>query len=139
MLNDYWIEKSAQLQFCKRRKILRRLGLILLSLLLVGFLSGCADHSARNQELLAKNYLSLSNDDLILYYYQLEDQIEVVERRKSKPSISLGFGLGRFGHSSAGSAGVGVSTGGSKQSVATNLRDRRNEVKLELQHRGINP
>ncbi|MDA3902583.1 MAG: hypothetical protein PF441_03935 [Desulfuromusa sp.] len=139
MFNVYRVEKPAQLQSCRHRKLLRRLGLTLLSLLLVGFLSGCADHSARNQELLAKSYHSLSNDDLILYYYQLEDQIEVVERKKSKPSVSLGFGLGSFGHSSASSAGVGVSTGGSKQNVATNLRDRRNEVRLELQHRGVNP
>ncbi|MDX2479861.1 MAG: hypothetical protein QNK24_05945 [Desulfuromusa sp.] len=138
MLNNFFVEKSTH---CNRRISLVHLIAILLLLLLVGFLSGCAgvDHSAKNQELLAENYHSLSNDDLILYYYKLEDQIAVVERKKNNSSISLGFGLGSYGNSSASSAGVGVSKGGSTQDVATNLRDRRNEVKLELQHRGLNP
>ncbi len=139
MTNNLDIETTTPFQNnLKKRKI------ILLSssfgaLFLLVFLCSCADHSARNQELLAENYRSLSDDNLLLYYYQLEDQIEVVERRKSKPSFSLGFGLGSFGHSGGGSAGVGVSTGGNKQGIATDLRDRRNEVKLELQHRGITP
>ncbi|MEA3362992.1 MAG: hypothetical protein U9Q61_06940 [Thermodesulfobacteriota bacterium] len=139
MLNTSLTEKTIQFQPSGRKNSLSLLGFTLLVLLLIGFLFGCADHSARNQELLAENYHSLSNDNLILYYYKLEDQIDVVERRKSKPSFSLGLGLGSFGHSSGGSAGVGVSTGGSSRDVATNLRDRRNEVKLELQHRGIIP
>ncbi|MDX2494331.1 MAG: hypothetical protein QNK27_05170 [Desulfuromusa sp.] len=139
MFNTFHTEKTVQCRPPIKQKPLSLFGLILLSLFLTGFLFGCADHSARNQELLAENYHSLSNDNLILYYYKLEDQIDVVERRKSKPSFSLGLGLGSFGHSSGGSAGVGVSTGGSSRDVATNLRDRRNEVKLELQHRGINP
>ncbi len=115
------------------------LSVILLSLLLTGFLSGCADHKAKTQELLAEDYHSLSNDHLTLYYYKLEDQIEVVERKRSGSSISLGLGLGSFGHSSGGSGGIGVTTGGSKRDVATDLRDRRSEVKLELKHRGITP
>ncbi|MCD6581267.1 MAG: hypothetical protein J7K90_05650 [Desulfuromusa sp.] len=121
------------------QKKLIYLGVILLSLLLTGFLSGCADHKAKTQELLAENYHSLSNDNITLYYYKLEDQIEVVERKRSGSSISLGLGLGSFGHSSGGSGGIGVTTGGSKRDVATDLRDRRNEVKLELKHRGITP
>ncbi|MCF6267528.1 MAG: hypothetical protein L3J57_13415 [Desulfuromusa sp.] len=139
MTNNLDIETTTPLQnnLRKRKVILLSFSFVVLFLLV--FLSGCADHSTRNQELLAENYRSLSNDNLILYYYKLEDQIEVVERRKSKPSFSLGFGLGSFGHSSRGSAGVGVSTGGRKQGIATDLRDRRNEVKLELQHRGITP
>lgn len=119
--------------------MLQKVGMLLFVLFCAGFLSGCADHSAKTQELLAENYHSLSNDNLTLYYYQLEDQIEVVERGKSSPSLSLGLGLGSFGHHSGGSAGVGVSTRGNKANVATDLRNRRNEVKLELQHRGLTP
>ena len=121
------------------QKKLIYLSMILLSLLLTGFLSGCADHKAKTQELLAEDYHNLSNDNLTLYYYNLEDQIEIVERKRTGSSISLGLGLGSFGHSSRGSGGIGVTTGGSQREVASHLRDRRNEVKLELQHRGITP
>lgn len=121
------------------QKKLLYLIIILLSLLLTGFLSGCANHKAKTQELLAEDYHSLSNDNLTLYYYKLEDQIEVVERKRKSSSISLGLGLGSFGHSSGGSGGIGVTTGGSKRDVATDLRDRRNQVKLELKHRGVTP
>ncbi|MCW8860745.1 MAG: hypothetical protein OQK50_01300 [Deltaproteobacteria bacterium] len=88
---------------------------------------------------MTQNYQSLSNDDLILYYYSLEDQIEIVERRQSRPRVNLGLGLSRYGFSSGTSGGVGVSTGGNNQAVATELREQRNEVKLEMQKRGIAP
>ncbi len=139
MISVLCVEKTGQqLSFSKQNKLLK-LSIILLSLLLMGFLSGCANHKAKTQELLVENYHGLSNDNLTLYYYKLEDQIEVVERKRSGSSISLGLGLGSFGHSSGGSGGIGVTTGGSKRDVATDLRDRRNKVKLELQHRGITP
>jgi hypothetical protein len=139
MSNYFLVKKSTHSHGYRDKKSHLLLGSMLLVLLAMSALAGCADHSAKNRELLAENYHSLSNDDLLLYYYKLEDQIDVVEHRSSKPSISLGFGIGSFGHSSAGSAGVGVTTGGNKQDVATNLRERRNEVKLELQHRGLKP
>ncbi|MFK5925514.1 MAG: hypothetical protein QM483_02680 [Desulfuromusa sp.] len=138
MFNTFSI-KNTPYQFTSRQKNSILPGLILLILLSVGFLSGCADHKAKTQELLAENYHSLSNDDLTLYYYKLEDQIDVVEHKRTGSSISLGLGLGSFGRSSGGSGSVGVSTGGSQRNIATNLRDRRNEVRLELQHRGIAP
>ena len=111
-------------------------GLIFISLLSIAMLSGCADHKAKTQELLAEDFLSLSNDDLILYYYKLEDQIEIVEQKRRGSSISLGLGLSSFGRSSGS---VGVTTGGSQRDIATDLRDQRNKVKLELQHRNITP
>ncbi len=110
-----------------------------LLLLFVGSLLGCANHKAQTQQLLSKDYQSLSDDNLTLYYYQLEDQIEIVEQKKSHTSISLGLGLGSFGRHSRGSGGVGITTGESKKGVASELRNRRNEVKLELRHRGITP
>lgn len=98
---------------------------------------GCANHSARTNELLSNNYQIMSDDELTLYYFQLEDQIELVERRKSKPSLSIGLGMGSFGSHSGTSGGVGVSTGRSSEKFATDLRDRRNKVKLELKKRDI--
>jgi len=111
--------------------------LILFSLTLV---IACADHSARTEQLLATDFTSLTNDQLSLYYYDLEDQIELVERRSSHPRINLGLGLGRYGNHTGTSAGVGVSTSTfNHNGPATNLRNRRNQVKLEMQKRGISP
>ena len=113
---------------------------LLVVALSVGLISGCADHKAKTKELLEQNYQQLSDDDLTLYYYQLEDQIEAVEQKQMSSSISLGLGMGSYGHHGGGSSGgIGVSTGGSKRNIATNLRDRRNKVKLEMKHRGITP
>ena len=115
------------------------LGVFLLVLLASGLLSGCADHSAKNKELLSQNYLSLADDDLTLYYYELEDQITITERKRNRSSISLGLGMGSYGSSGGHSGGVGVTTSGDHSDVATNLRDRRNQVKLEMQKRDLKP
>ncbi len=112
---------------------------ILISLLILGLLSGCADHSAKNRELLSKDYQTLSDDDLTRYYYELGDQINVVEQERNNSSISLGLGMGSYSSGRGTSGGVGLTTGGGQASVATNLRDRRNEVKLEMQKRNLKP
>ncbi len=119
-----------------------RFGTLLLTLFLMSLflapLAGCAGKS-KTQELLAKEYLPLSNDDLLLHYYQLEDQIVAEERNSGGSSVSLGLGTGLFGSRSHFGGGVGVSTGVGTQTTATELRDRRNEVRLELQKRGVVP
>ena len=74
-------------------------------ILLLSLLFGCANHAARNEELLAIDYQNLSNDELSLYYYDLQDQIDIVERRSSVPRLSLGLGLSSFGGSSSGGGG----------------------------------
>ncbi len=139
MLYKLCIEKSVQFRSARKQKKLLPLCLIFLSLVVVGFLPGCANHKVNTQELLNEDYHTLSNDNLTLYFYKLEDQIEVIERKQTGSSISLGLGLGSFGHRSGGSGSIGVTTGGSQQKIATDLRNRRNEVRLELQHRGIIP
>lgn len=136
MLNSLLIQIPSQ-QSPGKLKSIFHFGFIFLILLSIATLSGCADHKAKTQELLAEDFLSLSNDDLILYYYKLEDQIEIVEQKRRGSSISLGLGLGSFGRSSGGSGSVGLTTGSSQRDIATDLRDQRNKVKLELQHRNI--
>jgi hypothetical protein len=79
--------------------------------------------------------MAMSNDNLQLYFYQLEDQIFAEESKSTSGSVSLGLGRSSYGRR----GGVGVSTGTTKQHVATDLRDRRNEVRLELTKRGIDP
>ena len=110
--------------------------LFLLSLLL----SACASYRSRTQELLAQDYAVMTNDNLLLYYYQLDDQIRLVERADSRSRLSVGFGLGSFGRSRVGSAGVGVSSDLPQRSdQASTLRERRNLVRLELRRRDITP
>ncbi|WP_321395031.1 hypothetical protein [uncultured Desulfuromusa sp.] len=138
MRNNFSTQLRQSLLAYKQTNLLHP-GFILVILLTIGILSGCVNHKAKNQELLAENYQTLSNDDLILYYYKLKDQIEVVEQKRTGSSISLGLGLGSFGHRSGGSGSVGVTTGGSQRDIATDLRDRRNEVRVELKNRGITP
>lgn len=111
---------------------------LLMALVVATTLAGCADKS-KKQELLARDYLSLPNDELLLYYYQLEDQIVAEERSSSGVSVGVGLGMGSFGGGSIRSGGIGVSTGTGSRAVASDLRDRRNEVRIELQKRGIAP
>ncbi len=120
-----------------------RFGTLLLTLFLMSLflapLAGCAGKVSRTEELLAKEYLTLSNNDLLLHYYQLEDQIVADERNETGSSVRLGLGTGFFGSGSHFGGGVGVSTGVGSQPVAKKLRDRRNDVRLELHKRGVVP
>lgn len=113
--------------------------LFLLLLTMLVLLAGCANHATRNQELMATDYLQLDNDALLLHYYEVEEQITLSEQRRSSPSVSLGFGLGRYGSSSSVGAGVGVSTPIGQPESAGDLRAHRNRVRLELQKRDITP
>lgn len=100
-------------------------------------LAGCAGYKARTNELLAQNYQEMTNEELTLYYYELEDQIMVVESNSSNPRVSLGFGFGNYGRHSGVSTGVGISSDVPQNSPTSDLRERRNRVRLELQRRGI--
>ncbi len=113
------------------------LWLFLLSLLVA--LAGCSSHATRTQELMATEYQELDNDALLLHYYEVEDQINMVEQRRSSPVVSLGLGLGSFGGRSSVGAGVGVSTPVGQPESAADLRAHRNRLRLELQKRDISP
>ena len=139
MLNDPSRLNDPQHQDTVCQKNPSHWGLILFFAIILGLLFGCADHSVENKELLSQNYQTLSDDDLTLYYYKLKDQIKVVERDQNNSSISLGFGMGSYGSSGGRSGGAGVTTSGGHTDAATNLRDRRNEVKLEMKKRNLKP
>lgn len=111
-------------------KIKKQLALMLFMTAMMLFSSGC---STRTQELLAEDYLKMGNDDLLRYFYRLDDEIE----RQEKPAgPEFGFGLGTFGHHSGFGIGVGTGTTGY---TADELRKRRIDVRMELKKRGLNP
>lgn len=91
---------------------------------------GCAGNS---KALLAENYKAMNNENLLRYYYSINDEID---RQEKQSGPQFGVGIGGFGRGVGG--GAGVSTGGSGY-TADDLRARRIDVKLELQKRKLTP
>ena len=92
--------------------------------------TGCA---GRSTELLVEDYGAMNNEQLLEYFYRLNDEIEKQEK-SSGPSF--GIGIGHFGRGVGG--GVGVDTGGMGY-TADDLRKRRIEIRMELNRRKITP
>ena len=91
---------------------------------------GCAN---KTKELLAVNYHEMSDDDLLRYFYSLNDEIDRLERQ---PGPQVGIGIGSYGRHSGG--GIGISSGPVNSSTEE-LRKRRIEVLLALKKRGLEP
>ena len=104
--------------------------LMLVALAAVFLLFGCAD---KTKDLLAEDYKKMANEDLLRYYYRLNDEIE---RQEKQSGPQVGIGVGGFGRHVGG--GVGVSTGATGY-TATELRERRIDVRMELKKRGLTP
>ncbi|HOS08504.1 MAG TPA: hypothetical protein PL134_05850 [Smithellaceae bacterium] len=105
--------------------------LFLLIVTAVFFIFGCA--ADNTSELIAEDYKKMTNDDLLRYYYRLNDEIEKQEKQ-SGPQV--GIGIGGFGRHTGG--GVGVSSGATGY-TAEELRARRIDVRMELKKRGLTP
>ncbi|MGZ6240678.1 MAG: hypothetical protein ACXWMF_12665 [Syntrophales bacterium] len=108
----------------------RNIAVLILSIAAVVFVLGCAE---RTKELLAEDYNKMNNEELLRYYYRLNDEIERQERPQGP---EIGFGLGSFGHGTG--VGVGAATGTAGY-TADDLRKRRIDVRMELQKRKLNP
>ena len=111
-------------------RIMRNTSVLLVLITTILFVLGCA---AKSAELMAEDYKNMSNENLLRYYYRLNDEIETQEKQTGP---QFGFGMGGYGHHTA--SGIGVTTGGSGY-VAEDLRARRIDVRLELKRRGITP
>ena len=111
-------------------KIKQNIILTFLIIAAVFLVVGCAN---RSKELLAEDFKKMGNEDLLRYFYRLNDEIESQEKQ-SGPQV--GIGIGSFGGGVGG--GVGVATGGTGY-TAEDLRARRIDVRLELKRRGLNP
>ncbi|MFO7766812.1 MAG: hypothetical protein R6V33_10315 [Pelovirga sp.] len=119
--------------------VFARIRVYLLLLPLLAILTGCSAQAARTQELLATDFQHLDDQALLLHYYEVEDQIDLIEQRRTSPAVSLGFGLGSYGGRSSVGGGVGVSTPVGQPESGADLRAHRNRVRLELQRRDITP
>jgi hypothetical protein len=108
----------------------RNIAIVFFMLAALFFIMGCAEKS---KELLAEDYKKMNNEELLRYYYRLNDEIDKQEKQSGP---QFGFGVGGFG--SRGGAGVGVATGGPGY-IADDLRERRIDIRVELQKRGLNP
>ena len=111
-------------------KSTRNIAILFFIFAAVSFVLGCAGNS---KELLAENYKAMSNENLLRYYYSLNDEIE---RQEKQSGPQFGIGIGSFGSGVGG--GAGVTTGGSGY-TADDLRARRIDVRLELQKRKLTP
>ena len=111
-------------------KMKQKITVLILGIAAVLLILGCAE---RSKMLLAQDYNKMSNEELLRYFYQLNDEIE----RQEKPQgPEIGFVIGTFGHRTG--VGIGASTG-AKEYTADDLRQRRIDVRMELNRRGLNP
>ncbi|MBW1866594.1 MAG: hypothetical protein JRE58_02720 [Deltaproteobacteria bacterium] len=105
---------------------------ILFTILSALFLaSGCA---GTGNNILDQDSSSMSDEELLKYYYQLEEEIAKCERQSDRASIGIGTGFGRRGIG----FGLGVSQGIANCN-ADELRERRVDVRLQLKKRDVNP
>jgi hypothetical protein len=111
-------------------KVNRNIILLLFILVTLVLVSGCAN---KTKELLAVKYQEMSDNDLLRYFYQLNDEIDRLEKQ-SGPRV--GIGIGGFGSHTGGGIGINTGTGGSS---AEELRKRRIDVRLALKERGVEP
>lgn len=116
--------------------------MLLLALTVALGLSGCANQGRSEAgALLVQDFRKMDNDELLLYYYRLTEEIDRRERTGPASSVGIGIGGGSWGWGSGGGSGVGVgvstsapvgSGGGSDE-----LRNRRAEVRAEMQRRNM--
>lgn len=113
-------------------KMKRNVVLLVLFVVAALFLFGCA--TGKTKEMMAEDYQKMSNDDLLRYYYRLNDEIDSQEKSSSGPAF--GIGIGGMGRGMGGGVGVGGGGGGT---TADELRARRVDVKMELKKRNLTP
>ena len=112
-------------------KVKQSITLLLFVFMALILVSGCAN---KTKVLLAVKYQELSDNDLLRYFYQLNDEIERLEKQPGGPRV--GIGIGSFGRHTGG--GIGISTG-TGSSNTEELKKRRIDVRIALKDRGLKP
>lgn len=112
----------------KNRSYLWTAGWIVLALLLTACASG---RSARS--LLEEDFAAMGDQELLVYYDQLNEAIAKEEGGAGGFGLGLGVGVG------SGNFSLGASQGMYVDDPTEALRARRNQVRLELARRGLQP
>ena len=115
------------------RKI-ARLMILLLSTLLLNV--GCQSTQPTTKQLLQEDYVQMTDAELLNYYQQLVEGIE--EPNSGGGGFGFGLGIG-IGLGSNSSVGLGASKGPEREYTTEALQQRRNQVRLELSRRGLEP
>jgi hypothetical protein len=102
--------------------------------MLIGLLllTACATGSS-SRSLLKEDYVAMSDAELLVYYDQLEEAIAKEEGGPAGFGLGLGVGIG------SGNFSLGASQGTYIEDPTEQLRTRRNQVRLELARRGLEP
>lgn len=107
---------------------------LMLGMLLITI--GCQSTQPSNRQLLQESYTQMTDAELLSYYQQLTERI-------AKPASGgggFGFGLGiGIGVGSSSSVGLGASKGPEPDYTTEALLQRRDQVRLELARRGLEP
>lgn len=113
--------------------------LVLFALLTSIGLLGCANQTTGAAgTLLTQDYRKMDNDELTLYYYRLTEEIDRTERSGSGSALSIGIGGGSWSWGGGGvGAGVSTTTPVGGGSGSDELRNRRAEVRAEMQRRNM--
>lgn len=102
--------------------------LLVVTVLLVA----CAGRMAA-RSLLEEDYVAMKDEELLVYYDQISEAIAKEEGGAGGFGLGLGLGIG------SGSFSVGASQGMYVDDPTEQLRVRRNQVRLELARRGLQP
>jgi len=116
------------------KRTIAHLMILLLSMPLITV--GCQSTRPTTKQLLQEDYVQMTDAELLDYYQQL---VEGIEEPNSGGS-GFGFGLGvGIGVGSSSSVGLGASKGPEREYSTEALQQRRNQVRLELARRGLEP
>lgn len=114
-----------------------RLILCLCLLLAAVSLAGCAKPA--RDILLEQDYQRMTDTGIIRYFYDLDEAISACDAR-DRPDSSVSVGVGTGVWTGGGGFGVGVNQLPANSSCdSTQLRQRRTDVRLEMERRGIKP
>ncbi len=116
------------------KKTIAHLMILLLSMLMIT--AGCQSTQPTTKQLSQKDYLQMTDVELLTYYQQLLEGIE--EPNSGGGGFGFGIGVG-IGVGSSGTVGLGASKGPERAYTTEALQQRRNQVRLELARRGLEP
>ncbi len=110
------------------------LRIFMLGMLLITI--GCQSTQPSNRQLLQESYLQMTDAELLDYYQQLTERIA----EPSSGDGGFGFGLGiGIGVGSSSTVGLSASKGPEPDYTTEALLQRRDQVRLELARRGLEP